>query len=666
MAKRIPQHKIDEIYNAADVVEVLGEYLQLKKRGSNYFALSPFSNEKTPSFAISPTKNIWKDFSTGKGGNAVSYLMEAEGMSYVESLKYLAEKYNIDLEMEETPEDYIREDRRESLYILNEFAAKFFNEKLLEGEGRKIGYSYFKERGILESTIASFQLGYSPEAWDAFAKAAKEKQFTEEYLVETGLCFKSDRDGKLLDRYRGRIMFPILNHLGKVVGFGGRVLGNKKKMAKYVNSPESEIYSKSYILYGLYQSRKAIRDLDRSILVEGYMDVIALHQAGIENVVASSGTALTKEQIRLLKRFSKNVLLIYDADRAGINAALRGIDLLLEYEMSVRVLLLPEGEDPDSYVKAHGKSGFDAYVSERSQDFIDFKLNHLATSLDWSDPQQKTTAIHEIASTIAKIPDEVKRDVYLDIAAQKLSIGLDTMKSALARSTADLLKMQQREQRREQARKQQQQPTLLDPSQGAVDPSLLPRPDIPEEDGPPTGLIAPPIAVREHVQERELIRLILNYYDRELSIEEETYPLLGFLELELGEMEFESKTLENFRKAIFKEYSEKQGINLNFFLNHEDRDIAGTASMLVTIPYEISENWEKFGIKTQSIDEDLEESVFSALMHFKMHRVMALLEENRKELQAAKEEEQIDALLRINIHLEGLRRDICRELGIVV
>lgn len=657
MGKRIPPHKIDEIYAAADVVEILGEYLQLKKRGSNYFALSPFSNEKTPSFAVSPSKNIWKDFSTGKGGNAVSFLMEAEGMSYVEALKYIAEKYNIDLELEETPEDYIREDKRESLFILNEFASRFFHEKLREEEGRRVALSYFKERGILERTIDSFQLGYSPEAWDAFAKAAIDKQFDEDYLVETGLCFRSDRDGKLLDRFRGRIMFPILNHLGKVVGFGGRILGQKQKMAKYVNSPESDIYQKSYLLYGLYQSRKAIRDLDRSILVEGYMDVIALHQAGIENVVASSGTALTVEQIRLLKRFSKNVLLIYDADRAGINAALRGIDLLLENEMAVRVLLLPEGEDPDSYVKAHGKSGFDAYVSERSQDFIDFKLNHLAMSLDWSDPQQKTVAIHETASTIAKIPDTVKQAVYLDIAAKKLGIGLDTMEAALARSVADLLKLQQREQRRNQAISNPQ-PTLLSPHPDEPPPDLIP--------------LEYEAVAKEHEQERELIRLILNYHDRSLSPEDEEegevepIQLLEFLEAEIGEMEFVSPVLERFRKAIFQKFEAEGSINLNFFINHPEKEIAQTASRLVSIPYEISENWAKFDIKAPPIDNNLEESVYSALMHFKLHKITSLLKENGEALKNEKDPAKMEELLRIKIHLDTLRVDICRELGIVV
>ena len=641
MAKRIPAHKVEEIYNAADVVEILGEYLQMKKRGSNYFALSPFSNEKTPSFAISPTKNIWKDFSTGKGGNAVTFLMEAEGMSYVEALKHIAEKYNIDLEMEETPEDYIRQDKRESLYILNEFAAKFFHQQLLEGEGKQIGLSYFKERGILESTMEIFQLGYSPQAWDAFAQEALRNQFQEEYIVETGLGFKSDRDGKLLDRFRGRIMFPIHNHIGKVVGFGGRILDKQAKMAKYINSPESEVYQKSYILYGLHQGKKAIRDMDRCILVEGYMDVIALFQAGIENVVASSGTALTVEQIRLIKRFSKNVLLIYDADRAGINAALRGIDLLLEQEIAVRVLLLPEGDDPDSYVKSHGKSGFDKYVSEKSQDFIDFKLNHLAMSLDWSDPQQKTVAIHETAQTLAHIPDQVKRAVYVDLVAGKLGIGGDVMARALNRALADQAKLDERARRRAKV----------------VEQKTLPIEAPPEE---------VPLPILRKNQELELIRLVLNHHDKELEYEEEAYPLVDYVFSEIEGMEFESPGLETFRKAMLADYGEKERLDVHFFLNHPEKVISSLASQLITIPYEVSANWEKFDIKAPGIDENLEDSVYSALMHFKLHKIKSLLKENQKELKAATDPDVLDELMRKFLHLTELKVALSNELGIVI
>lgn len=657
MAKRIPSHKVEEIYNAADTLEIISGFIPCKKRGTNYFALSPFSNEKTPSFAISPTKNIWKDFSTGKGGNAVTFLIEAEGMSYVEALKYIAEKYNIDLEMEESPEDYIRQDKRESLFILNEFAAKFFHSQLMnEGPGRQIGYSYFKERGILETTMETFQLGYSPQAWDAFGKEALRNQYKEEYIVETGLGFKSDRDGKLLDRFRGRIMFPIHNHLGKVVGFGGRILDNAKKMAKYINSPESDIYQKSYLLYGLHQGKKAIRDLDASILVEGYMDVVALYQAGIENVVASSGTALTVEQIRLLKRFTKNILLIYDADRAGITAALRGVDLLIQQEMSVRVLLLPEGEDPDSYVKAHGKSGFDAYVEKRGQDFIQFKMDHLAMSLDWSDPEQLTVAIHDTASTIARMPDPVKQSIYVSQVAKRFGIGADVMQQSVQQALSEQARMDQRTRRREQAVKERTG-TLNFDSQGQGQ----------KQSGTPAAKQESPSKIIIPEQEAELIRLVLNYYDRDLEVEDETYGMMDFLEAEIGEFEFDTPEMEAFRQALFAFYKEKGKIDLNYFLTHPESKIAKMTAQMVEIPEEVSKNWEiKAEIRAPVLDDNLEESVYSAVTHFQFRRVSRMIKETMNQIKTCTDTEKETELMKTYLHLKEIHGSLVSVLGTVV
>ena len=320
---RIPTQIVDQIYNAIDIVEVISDYVQLKKKGANYWGLSPFSNEKTPSFSVHAGKGIYKDFSSGKGGNAVNFLMEIEGLDYVEALKHLAKKYGIEIiEEEETEEVKEQKDKRQSLFIVNEFAAGYFHEQLKESDkGRQIGLSYFKERGILSTTIEAFQLGFSHESWDAFAKEAVNRQYSEEYLIELGLVSKSEKTGNLVDRFRGRVMFPITNPMGKVVGFGGRILGNRKDIAKYINSPESDIYHKSQILYGLYQAKRHIRDEDLCILTEGYMDTIVLYQNGIRNVVASSGTALTHEQVRLIRRFTQNVLMMYDGDQAGIKAA---------------------------------------------------------------------------------------------------------------------------------------------------------------------------------------------------------------------------------------------------------------------------------------------------------------------------------------------------------
>lgn len=667
MSKRIPPQKIDEIYAAANAVEVIGDYVQLKKRGTNFFGLSPFTNEKTPSFAVSPSKNIWKDFSTGKGGNAVSFLMEAEGMTYVEALKYLAEKYHIALELEEaTPEESAREDHRESLYVVNEWAARYFHRTMLETQrGKDIALSYFKERGLLDRTIEAFQLGYCGDEWDAFTKEALKSQFREEFLIETGLSHKNETTGRLTDRFRSRIMFPIHNHLGKVVGFGGRIM-TQEKMAKYINSPESPIYHKSNVLYGLHQAKKAIRDEDRCILVEGYMDVISLAQAGIENVVASSGTALTVEQIRLIKRFTPNVLLIYDADRAGIAAALRGIDLLLEAEMNVRVLLLPPGEDPDSYVKANGKSGFDAYANERSQDFLDFKLDQLRLEHDFEDPQAKTVAIHEVAGTLARLPDPVKLAVYEGLAAQKLGLSADILQRAIGKARSDKAKLDGRQ---EGFRQKQQQGNLLkQPDQGA--PEYY---DIPIEammpDGPPevmaaTAAVGDPDIV---AQERELLRLFMNYPDRELDLgEDEPVRLADYMLGVLGQVEFSHKHLQQFKTLLVEDYEATGALNLNRFLNHEERAIGFLASNLLTIPFEVSENWGKYDIKAPNIDADLEAAVHSAMQHYQLHHFKKLLKECQVKIKEAKTPEEVDSWLKKFMAIKEMRRAICAELGIVV
>src|SRR5471032_2983749 len=369
---------VDRIMEATDIVEVIGEFVTLKKRGANYVGLSPFANEKTPSFTVSPAKGIFKDFSSGLGGSAVTFLMEHEKFNYPEALKWLAKKYGIDVEeTTDAPEDREAENHRESLLIVTGYAAKFFHESLLEtDEGRAIGLSYFKERGFSNETIKKFELGYSPDRWEAFSAKAIKDGYQQEFLEETGLSVKRD-NGTLYDRYRGRVMFPIHSFTGRVIAFGGRTLKSDKAVPKYVNSPESEIYHKSSVLYGLFYAKKAIRDEDVCLLVEGYADVLSVHQAGIENVVASSGTSLTVEQIRLIGRFTKNITILYDGDAAGIKASLRGLDMILEEGLNVKVVLFPDGHDPDSYVRSFGTSGFKKHIEENKKDFILFKADAL-------------------------------------------------------------------------------------------------------------------------------------------------------------------------------------------------------------------------------------------------------------------------------------------------
>ena len=449
---RIPQHKMDEIYNVMDVLEIVSDYLPLKKRGQNYWALSPFANEKTPSFAVNPTKGIYKDFSSGKGGNAVNFLMEMEGYSYVEALKHIARRYNIEIEeAEETPEERQARDRKESLFIVNEFAARYFHEQLLtSSQGQNIGLSYFKERGLLEATIKTFQLGYAHDSWDAFVKEAADKQYQDDFLTDLGLASRSEKTGNLIDRFRSRVMFPITSPVGKVLGFGGRILGQRKDVGKYINSPESEIYHKSRVLYGLYQAKQAIREQDVCILTEGYMDVIVLHQNGVKNVVASSGTALTPDQVRLIRRFTKNVVMIYDGDKAGIKAALRGIDILLQEGLAAKVLVLPDGHDPDSFVSEQGPTAFREQLTS-AMNFVDFKIHTLnAQAQDPSDPRHQAELVRELARTVGFLPDLVERQMFIKQIAQQVDITEALMSHAVKEAQQEHQKFKRKEQKREE------------------------------------------------------------------------------------------------------------------------------------------------------------------------------------------------------------------------
>ncbi|OYQ33247.1 DNA primase [Flavobacterium cyanobacteriorum] len=427
----ISKNTIDTVYETARVEEVIGDFVQLKRAGSNLKGLSPFSNEKSPSFMVSPVKQIWKDFSSGKGGNVVAFLMEHEHFSYPEAIRYLAKKYNIEIEeTEQTEEDKEQANEKESMYLVSEFAQKYFHNTLLTtDEGRAIGYSYFKERGFSGDTINKFGLGYSPEQWDAFTKEALGKGYKLEYLEKTGLTISGEN--RQTDRFRGRVMFPIQSMSGRVLGFGGRILGNDKKAAKYLNSPESDIYHKSKVLYGIYHAKQAIAKKDNCYLVEGYTDVIQLHQAGIENVVASSGTALTPDQIRLINRLTKNITVLFDGDAAGLRAAIRGIDLILEEGMNVKVCTFPEGEDPDSFAKKSSYDALVAYLEGEAKDFIQFKASLLMDEAK-NDPVKKAGLIRDMVTSISKIPDRIQREIYIQECARIMDISEQVLASTLA------------------------------------------------------------------------------------------------------------------------------------------------------------------------------------------------------------------------------------------
>ncbi|WP_369766171.1 DNA primase [Flavobacterium sp. WC2429] len=427
----ISKATIDTVFETARVEEVIGDFVQLKRAGSNFKGLSPFSDERSPSFMVSPAKGIWKDFSSGKGGNSVAFLMEHSHFTYPEAIRYLANKYNIEIEeTEQTDEEKAITDVRESMYLVSEFAKDYFHKTLLNSEeGKAIGYSYFKERGFTNETIKKFSLGYSPESWDAFTKEALGKGYKLEFLESTGLTIA--REDRPFDRFKGRVMFPIESMSGRILGFGGRILTNDKKAAKYLNSPESDIYHKSKVLYGIFQAKQSIAKLNNCYLVEGYTDVIQFNQAGIENVVSSSGTALTPDQIRLVNRLTKNITVLFDGDAAGLRAAIRGIDLILEEGMNVKVCAFPDGEDPDSFAKKTSYDDLVAYLENNAKDFIQFKASMLMNEAK-NDPIKKADLIRDMVLSISKIPDRIQREIYIQECSRIMDISEQVLVSTLA------------------------------------------------------------------------------------------------------------------------------------------------------------------------------------------------------------------------------------------
>lgn len=427
----ISQNTISQVFETARVEEVIGDFVQLKKAGSNFKGLSPFSEERTPSFMVSPVKQIWKDFSTGKGGNAITFLMEHEHFTYPEAIRYLAKKYNIEIEeTERTDEEKEQANAKESLYLVSEYANEYFQKVLQKtDQGQAIGKSYFKERGFTEDTIKKFQLGYSLDEWQAFTDDAIGKGYQLEFLEKTGLTIVKDE--RRFDRFKGRVMFPIHSMSGRVLGFGGRILTNDKKAAKYLNSPESDIYHKSKVLYGLFFAKKTIAKEDNCFLVEGYTDVIQFYQKGVKNVVSSSGTALTSEQIRLINRLTNNITVLFDGDAAGIRASIRGIDLILEQGMNVKVCTFPDGEDPDSFAKSNTLEELTTYLNENAKDFIQFKASLLVKEAN-NDPIKKAETIRDIVNSIAKIPDAIKREIYVRECASIMDISENVLFSTLA------------------------------------------------------------------------------------------------------------------------------------------------------------------------------------------------------------------------------------------
>lgn len=633
---------VDKIMEATDIVDVVGEFVQLKKRGANYVGLSPFANEKTPSFTVSPAKGIFKDFSSGKGGSAITFLMELEKFTYPEALKWLAKKYSIEVEETvESAENKEAENRRESLMIVSAYAAQFFAKSMWEtDEGQAIGLSYFKERGFTPETIRKFELGYSPDQWEAFTGEALKAGYQQEFLEESGLSVKRD-NGTLYDRYRGRVMFPIHSFTGRVIAFGGRTLKNDKNVPKYVNSPESEIYHKSNVLYGLHFAKKAIREQDTCFLVEGYADVLSVHQAGIENVVASSGTSLTVEQIRLIGRLTQNITILYDGDAAGIKASLRGLDLILEEGLNVKVVLFPDGHDPDSYVRKVGSSAFKQYIEDNKKDFILYKTGILLKDAG-TDPLRRAEVIRDVVESIAKIPDSIKASVFIRECSHQMQIEERVLLN-------ELNKM-----RLARARKTGQQPQRLE---GYEDnrPAEV-EPETPKERN--NGIS----------QEKEVVRLLLLYGNRMIDWDGIANTYIGpFVIAELSDVTFDYPPCKEFTDIYRLQVEDGILPDEQFFIHHPDKQIVDLAVDMLATKYTLSENWyEMHKILVSDEQQNMRATVLGAIFHLKQQKVGIILENLRKELQVTESQEDQELLMTRYIQLKKVEKHISDYLGSVI
>jgi DNA primase len=645
----INRETIDKIMDTARIEEVVGDFVLLKKRGTSLIGNCPFHGEKTPSFHVSVTKGIYKCFGCGKGGDSVRFIMEHEKYSYPESLKFLANKYNIEVEETvETVQDVEAQNSRESSYIVSQFAATYFENQLWNGdEGKAIGLSYFKERGFREDIIKKFNLGYSPDVWDALTQDAIKNKHTEEYLEKTGLAIRNDK-GKLYDRFRGRVMFPIHNFTGRVIGFGGRTLKTDKNVPKYVNSPESEIYHKSSVLYGLFHAKKAIRDLDNCYLVEGYADVLSVHQANIENVVASSGTSLTIEQIRLIARFTQNVTILYDGDAAGIKASLRGLDMILEEGLNVKVVSFPAGDDPDSYMHKVGAGAFKTYIEDNRKDFILYKANILLAEAG-TDPIKRAGIIRDIVESIAKIPDQIKASVFIRECSSLLQIEERVLLSELNKMRAAKLKkgVQQSNARQDH-----------------------------QQDMPPENLFADDAeheaqvssVSNDELQENEIVRLLLAFGHELVSWDKIDNMYIGsFIMQNLTDVTFENALCKKIIDHYRVEIENGQLPTANQFIKSEDRDIADLAITLSTSPYTLSENWyNKHNIYVRDETVNLKATILGGLYHLKKRKVDRILLDLLKEIKIENDATNQEILMQRYAFIKNVEKEISKFLGSVI
>jgi len=640
----IDHSTIERIFDAAQITEVVQEFVSLKKRGVNYLGLCPFHNEKTPSFTVSPAKGIFKCFGCGKGGNSVNFIMEHEHLSYPEALKWLAKKYHIEIEEKEvTPEEIAKQNERESMLVVTQYAAKQFSENLFHGhEGMALGLSYFRERGFRDAILHKFDVGYCNEKRDDFTRKALDAGYRSEYLVLSGLTI--DKEGYIFDRFAGRIMFPIHSLSGQVLGFGGRIIKSDPKAAKYVNTPETEIYHKSRIVYGIFQARQAIIKEDRCFLVEGYTDVLSMHEAGVENVVASSGTALTQEQIRLIKRFTPNITMLYDGDPAGVKASVRGTDMVLEEGMNVRIVLLPDGEDPDSYSKKVSEEEFRKYLKENETDFIRFKTRLLLDEAR-EDPVRRANLVREVVRSIAVIPDQINRTIYVKECSLLLGMPEEVVLD-------EVMKL----------RKQQ---------------SFRDRNTWPVQDAIVTPQAAPQRQKKReetsYYSEKEILRLLIRYgaevlsrvTDRETGTETIT-TVADYIISEIEEDEL--KLNDPVFAAMYEEIKFNTGQGMipgeRHFVHHPEPAISATAVDMLTEKYTLSSIWNTRGSYVETEDMKLKELVPETVLSFKSDKIKILQKELIKEMSQAKGDDDRVAILQERYKvMTSLQKKIAYSLG---
>jgi len=643
----ISQQTIQQILSRIDIIEIVGGFVKLKKRGTNYLGLCPFHNEKTPSFTVSPAKEIYKCFGCGRSGNTISFLMEHEKYSYVEALRWLAARYNVEIEEKElSPEARQQQQVADSLYIINAFAQKFFADTMFNSEeGQDIGLGYLKERGFNEEIMHKFQLGYCPDQRDQFARAALAAQYNPEYLVKTGLVVQ--REEKMIDNYRGRVIFPVHNHTGKVIGFGARIIKSNDRAPKYINTPENEIYVKSKILYGSYQARQAIDKADECLLVEGYTDVISLHQAGIENVVASGGTSLTIDQLRLIRKYTHHLTIIYDGDSAGVKAALRGLDMALEEGLDVKLVLVPDKEDPDSYVRRIGATAFREFVAANKKDFVLFQLE-VALKDAANDSNKKAAVVNQVAETIARInkaEDFTRQQDYIRQSAELLRIE-ETGLHALVNKYI-----------RERIAKQENKAAAAESQEAAAsDPATT----VPQDEESINLLF------RHEQNERGMIRVLLEYGMRSWDDESLVADFVLNESTELADL-IDNKRLLTILD-LFKDWY-RQGLEPTSknFLYHEDQELSTLAVSVMDVHHELSPNWkEHYEGKIATPDDLYKEDVQSTMLYLKLRKIYRMMEENQADLGKQHTDEELLVLLQTHKHLKEMEISLLQGLGTVI